>query len=48
VLELLARGVEADLEPFDLAEPAPLVRLGDAVLEVGDDRNQPRFLGWPA
>jgi hypothetical protein len=46
LLELVAGACKADLEPVDLAEPASLVRLVDAVLEVGDDRDQPRFLEW--
>jgi hypothetical protein len=44
LIELLPGASQAGLEPVNLAEPASLVRLRDAVLEVGDDRQQPRFL----
>jgi len=46
LLELVAGAGEADLEPVDLAEPAALVRLVDAVLQVGDDGLQAGLLEW--
>src|SRR6266545_3464953 len=46
LLQLLLGGVEADLEPLDLAEPAPLVGLVEAVLQVGDDGQQAGLLEW--
>ncbi|MGW2124213.1 hypothetical protein [Streptomyces sp. NPDC001758] len=41
---VLGRG-DGDLQPFDLAEPAALVGLGQAVAEVGDDLVEPTLLG---
>src|SRR6266545_2636303 len=46
LLELLVGAGKAGLEPVDLAEPAPLACFANAVLEIGDDHQQPRLLQW--
>jgi hypothetical protein len=43
--ELVLGSGEADLEPFDLAEPAFALGFGDAVVQVGADLLQPAALG---
>lgn len=42
---LLGRG-DGHLQPFDLAEPAAFVGLGQAFVEVDDDLVEPTLLGW--
>ncbi|GAA2451474.1 hypothetical protein GCM10010191_81960 [Actinomadura vinacea] len=42
--ELGGRGGEADLEAFDLTEPAIGLRFGDAVAEVADDLDEAGLL----
>ncbi|MEU8436905.1 hypothetical protein AB0F18_29170 [Streptomyces sp. NPDC029216] len=45
-VELGRRGVEADLESFDLSEPAVTAGLADAVAEVLDDLDEAATLAW--
>ncbi|MEU2840926.1 hypothetical protein ABZ776_28170 [Streptomyces sp. NPDC007076] len=40
-MQLGGSGVEADLEPFDLAEPAVAAGFADAFAEVVDDLDEP-------
>ncbi|MFF5336618.1 hypothetical protein [Streptomyces sp. NPDC013181] len=45
-VELGRRGIEADLESFDFAEPAVAAGRADAVAEVLDDFDESGSLAW--